>query len=556
MASSAPVADAPRVTGDPSFGGLVQIGETLVGAVKRLEARKDYATVIASDNGQRLLEAVNQATRDARNGKGRRAPKALTAEEAPEQAAAAVSDVDPGPFLGDVPLDLIDIGENVRVDPGELAELAASIRELGVLQPIRVIGPSHDGRYRAVWGQRRVMASIIAEKATIPALIELDAEANVPGARRSIEQLAENLQRKDLNPIEEAVAMRAVLDADPTLTQEQLAARLGRSGAWLSNALRLLTLSETALEAVRSGKLSASHGRALASLTPKHQADLVEQASGGRMSSHQLEQSISWRAQEAAQAAKKAKRTAALIPKAIQFLTDAPDVDWTLRPALAVSGPYDEIDVEAVSKAVKKAGFRVEGSGSYGYKPEDMVGICDCTALTLNIGARDKLSMARRCVVQAHVDAKYKADGHFRRVERERDDRARAHREDALPAVLAEAPLGPLALRLAIHALVSDVGYGRGAHDFATGMLRFQDPEGNAGQALDDFLWTALEAHADAELPDALAAAIHLALFQGYRMSDTVEAAIDAVVGPAPEPEPAAAPSSAKPKRGAKAAAS
>src|SRR6185369_11364875 len=82
------VLDAPRVTGDPSFGGLVRIGETLVGALKRLEKRKDYKAVIASDNGQRLLEAINVATRDARNGKGPKVAKPLTAVEAPEQAAA------------------------------------------------------------------------------------------------------------------------------------------------------------------------------------------------------------------------------------------------------------------------------------------------------------------------------------------------------------------------------------------------------------------------------------------------------------------------------------
>lgn len=411
MASTAP---APRQTGDPSFGGLVQIGETLVGAVKRLEAGPDYARIIASEAGQRLLEAINIQARDARNGKGHAPAKTLTAEEAPAQAAAAV--VDRGPFLEDVPLELIDIGENVRVDPGELAELAASIAELGVLQPIRVIGPSHDGRYRAVWGQRRVMASVIANKVTIPALIELSAEANAPGARRSIEQLAENLQRKDLNAIEEAVAMRAVLDADPSLTQEQLATRLGRSGAWVSNTLRLLQAAPEVQEGVRAGTVTASHAKALVGLPAKDQADLVGSIKRG-MSSHNLEGEIRWRAGAAEQKRKSAERTDKQIPKAIAAL-EAAGVAKDVQ--VAISHTYN-LENERISAALKKAGWKVQG-GTYGRGRDAR---CDCKAVRLEFNRKWVVDPA--CVDIRHVDRQRNVD--------HQADRAR---ERAIQAKVAE----------------------------------------------------------------------------------------------------------------------
>lgn len=403
MASTAPVADVPRQTGDPSFGGLVQIGETLVGAVKRLEKGPDYARIIASENGQRLLEAINTQARDARNGKGRAPAKKLTAEEAPAQAAAeaaaATDDVDQGPFLADVPLDLIDIGENVRVDPGELAELAASIAELGVLQPIRVIGPSHDGRYRAVWGQRRVMASIIAKKATIPALVELSAEANAPGARRSIEQLAENLQRKDLNAIEEAVAMRAVLDADPSLTQEQLATRLGRSGAWVSNTLRLLQAAPEVQEGVRTGTVTASHAKALVGLPAKDQADLVGSIKRG-MSSHNLEGEIRWRAGAAEQKRKTAERTEKQIPKAIAAL-EAAGIAKDFQVAISHTCILEN---ERIDAAVKKAGWKAAlGTNGRGRDAR-----CDCKAVRLEFNRKWVVELA--CVESRHVDRQRNVD--------------------------------------------------------------------------------------------------------------------------------------------------
>src|SRR5690349_15886367 len=140
-------------------------------------------------------------------------------------AAAPVTRVAPTPrpvaILDDILLELVDVAENVRTDPGDLSELMASIAELGVQSPVKGTAQA-DGRYRLVYGQRRVLASRELGRQRIPAIVEPPSDVDAVGARRSIEQLAENLIRKDLNPIEEAVALREVLDGDPDLSQAEL----------------------------------------------------------------------------------------------------------------------------------------------------------------------------------------------------------------------------------------------------------------------------------------------------------------------------------------------
>jgi ParB family chromosome partitioning protein len=140
----------------------------------------------------------------------------------------------------------------------ELQDLAASIRVHGVLQPVLLTdGP--DG-YRLVAGERRLRASVLAGRTTIPAVIRTTGEQ---------EQLAlalvENVQRADLNPIDAATAFRRLID-EFGLTQEQVAQQMGRSRASIANTLRLLGTATEVQDAVRTGRLSEGHARALASL--------------------------------------------------------------------------------------------------------------------------------------------------------------------------------------------------------------------------------------------------------------------------------------------------
>ena len=140
-----------------------------------------------------------------------------------------------------------------------LEQLAESIRQHGVLQPI-VVRPSGDG-YQLIAGERRWRAAQIAGLQRIPAVVrELDDPGMVQVA------LIENLQREDLNPIEEASAYRRLMD-EFNMTQEQLSSAIGRSRPAIANAVRLLNLPEAIQKAVEERRLSEGHARCLLSIS-------------------------------------------------------------------------------------------------------------------------------------------------------------------------------------------------------------------------------------------------------------------------------------------------
>lgn len=166
-----------------------------------------------------------------------------------------------GGGLLEVPVELIDPNPSQPrevFDPVALSELAASIRALGVLQPI-VVRPNGD-RYELVAGERRLRASKQAGLSTVPVVIvETDARGSLERA------LVENLHREDLNPIEEAAAYRGLIQ-DGGLTQEELGKRLGRNRVTISNSLRLLELPLGIQKLMIEGRLAAGHGKALLGL--------------------------------------------------------------------------------------------------------------------------------------------------------------------------------------------------------------------------------------------------------------------------------------------------
>lgn len=146
-------------------------------------------------------------------------------------------------------------------EPEALAELERSIRELGVLVPI-IVRPLKDDLYELIAGERRWRAAAAAKLETIPALVRADDD------RSSLElALVENLQRKDLDPLEEAMGLQHLID-EYDFTQEQLAQRIGRGRATIANTLRLLALSDPIKAHLRSGAISFAHARALLALEP------------------------------------------------------------------------------------------------------------------------------------------------------------------------------------------------------------------------------------------------------------------------------------------------
>jgi len=157
-----------------------------------------------------------------------------------------------------------DISANPRqprkaFDEGALAELVASIREIGVLQPV-VVRETTPGRYELVMGERRLRASREAGLDTVPAIIR-----DTPDDALLRDALLENLHRQDLNPLEEAAAYEQLLQ-DFGATHEQLAQRVGKSRSQVTNTIRLLNLPPSVQRRVAARVLSAGHARALLSV--------------------------------------------------------------------------------------------------------------------------------------------------------------------------------------------------------------------------------------------------------------------------------------------------
>ncbi len=144
-------------------------------------------------------------------------------------------------------------------DAAALAELSDSIREHGVIQPL-LVRPMADGSYRLVAGERRYRAARMAGLTKVPVTVR-----EMSDEEESIFALIENLQREDLNAIEEAEGLKRLIDTFG-LTQEQAAARVGKSRTAVTNALRLLHLPEEITALVKDGKVSMGHARALLSV--------------------------------------------------------------------------------------------------------------------------------------------------------------------------------------------------------------------------------------------------------------------------------------------------
>jgi len=148
-----------------------------------------------------------------------------------------------------------------RFDDDALEELAASVREVGVLQPIVVRPGEAEGAYVLVAGERRLRAAALAGLSTIPAVIR----ASENDEMDLTEALIENVQRMDLSPLEEAAAYRNLLE-DFGMTHEVIASRVGKSRSAVTNTLRLLQLPSSIQGMLERGDLSAGHARALLAL--------------------------------------------------------------------------------------------------------------------------------------------------------------------------------------------------------------------------------------------------------------------------------------------------
>ena len=169
-------------------------------------------------------------------------------------------------------------------DQESIGQLADSIRDQGVLQPLLVV-PASGGRYRIIAGERRYRASRVAGLETVPCIVK-----DIDVIRQMEIALIENLQREDLNPMEAARGIQALMK-QCGYTQEEVSARLGKSRPAVANLLRLLSLPEEVTEMVRDGLISAGHARVLAGIKdPEEQIRLAHRAADEGMSVRRLEQ--------------------------------------------------------------------------------------------------------------------------------------------------------------------------------------------------------------------------------------------------------------------------
>jgi ParB family chromosome partitioning protein len=206
--------------------------------------------------------------------------EALLGETAPESASSAsnapvrlaISQLSPGKYQ-----------PRTRIDEGALNELAESIRSQGIMQPILVRSIGAD-RYEIIAGERRMRAARIAGLTEVPVLVR-----DVPDESVAVMALIENIQREDLNPLEEAQGVQRLL-TEFHLTHEQAAQAIGRSRSATTNLLRLLKLAKPVQGLLLAGDLDMGHARALLATEGATQISLANQIVARRLSVRETEQ--------------------------------------------------------------------------------------------------------------------------------------------------------------------------------------------------------------------------------------------------------------------------
>jgi ParB family transcriptional regulator, chromosome partitioning protein len=203
-----------------------------------------------------------------------------------------VSDAPPAPLPPGAPsalkLDRLQPGKyqpRTRMDEGSLYELAESIKSQGVMQPV-LVRPVGADRYEIIAGERRVRAARLAGLDEVPVLVK-----SVPDEAAAVMALIENIQREDLNPLEEAQGLKRLVD-EFRLTHEQAAQAVGRSRSAASNLLRLLNLAQPVQQMLMAGDLEMGHARALLALPAADQITVGNEVAQKKLSVREAERLV------------------------------------------------------------------------------------------------------------------------------------------------------------------------------------------------------------------------------------------------------------------------
>ncbi|NNM65191.1 MAG: ParB/RepB/Spo0J family partition protein [Burkholderiales bacterium] len=195
------------------------------------------------------------------------------------------ADIAPAGSPSSLPLEVLEPGKyqpRTRMDEGALYELAESIKAQGVMQPI-LVRPLGEGRYEIIAGERRTRAARLAGLDVVPVLVR-----EVPDQTALAMALIENIQREDLNPLEEAQGIQRLI-AEFRFTHEQAAQAVGRSRAAVSNLLRLINLAQPVQAMLLAGDLDMGHARALLALDGAAQVQAAQQVHAKRLSVRETE---------------------------------------------------------------------------------------------------------------------------------------------------------------------------------------------------------------------------------------------------------------------------
>ena len=229
-----------------------------------------------------------------------------------------------------------------------LEELADSIRQRGVIEPI-VVRRAADG-YELVAGERRLLACKKAGLSRIPAVVK---EAGEQDAMELA--LIENLQREDLNAVDEALAYMTLV-SEFNLTQEDLAAKVGKDRSSVANCLRILKLAQTVLDMIRSGAITSGHGRALLALEdPGEQVALARKAAAKGMSVRETEALVNRLARRRHRPGHSRTRPPEILEleeKLRRFLATAVRISWRGRKGKIEIDYYSNDDLERILEAI------------------------------------------------------------------------------------------------------------------------------------------------------------------------------------------------------------
>ncbi len=255
-----------------------------------------------------------------KGGLGRGLETLLGAAE-PERDAAASTQ----PHV--LPLTLLATGRyqpRTRMDEGALAELAESIKAQGIMQPV-LVRPLAGGRYEIIAGERRVKAAAIAGLTDVPVLVR-----DVPDESAAAMALIENIQREDLNPLEEAQGVQRLI-GEFHLTHEDAARAIGRSRSATSNLLRLINLAKPVQTMLMAGDLDMGHARALLAVDAASQITLAHLIVAKRMSVRDAERLVARAGSDVVPASSSASRPGRDAPRS----ADLARLETDLSDALA-----------------------------------------------------------------------------------------------------------------------------------------------------------------------------------------------------------------------------